>query len=229
MTTKQQNFVDMGNTSYNKLIAHKPLWENIPEFSNLVEVELNTTLSDLAITDKEAMMVITGSAADKASARKQAIAAALAISGPIAVYALNTNNLTLFEQTNFTKSKLRKMQDGSLANCLSGIIETAETLGEKVIPFGVTPERLADAKAKTEEYAQQVNTPRAMITRRSTKLNTVADYIDALRDILSRIDKMMLLFQDTEFYTEYKNARKIVDLGTRKKTTTTHNAETPKE
>jgi hypothetical protein len=60
-----------------------------------------------------------------------------------------------------------------------------------------------------------VNHPRELITKRATKIESLADYIDLLRNVLTRIDNMMRLFDGSEFYRDYKNARKIVDLGGR--------------
>ncbi|MDD3787605.1 MAG: hypothetical protein PHO94_02790 [Petrimonas sp.] len=214
MTTKQQNFADMAQTTYNKLQPYKASWENIPEFVSL-ENELKETLNGLTTFDKEAKIITTGSTSDKSGAKDQAIAAVVKISGPAMVYALNNSNLTLHDQLNVSKTKLRKMQDGTLPQRLNGIIEEIEKIAEPLAGYGVKPEDIADAKTKTETYTAQVNTPRGLITKRSTKIETVADYIDLLRDILYRLDKMMRLFAGTEFHRDYKNARKIVDLGSR--------------
>lgn len=216
MTTKQQNYADMANTSYNKLQEYKPLWETIPQFVILND-ELKGGIDGLAIADKESKIVTTGSTSDKKSAKADVIAAVIKISGPALVYAVNNNNFTLHDQLNVTKSQLMKIQDGTLPQRLNGIVEEIEKIAPELVDYGVTEQDIADAKAKTEVYAAQVNTPRGLITKRSAKIETVADHIEQLRNILYRIDKMMRLFAGTEFHRDYKNARKIVDLGSRKK------------
>lgn len=220
MTTKQQNYADMANTVYNKLQEYKSVWESVPQFAAL-DNELKTTLDGLALADKESKIITTGSTSDKMSAKEQAIAAVLKISGPALVYAINNNNLTLHDQLNVTKSRLMKIQDGTLPQRLNGIVEEIEKIAQALAEYGVTEQDIADAKTKTDAYTAQVNVPRGLITKRSTKIETVADHIEQLRNIFYRLDKMMHLSQGTEFHRDYKNARKVIDLGSRKKITDT--------
>ena len=214
MTTKQQNFANMAHVTYNKLQSYKSLWESIPQFAALVD-ELKTTLDEFATAEKESKIVTTGSTADKSGAKQQAIDAVVKISGPAAVYALNTNNLTLYNQINTSKSDLKRVQDGALAQQLHAIIDEIEKIVDALADYGLSPQDVADAKTKTEAYDALVNHPRELITKRATKIESLADYIDLLRNVLTRIDNMMRLFDGSEFYRDYKNARKIVDLGGR--------------
>ncbi len=215
MNTKQQNYSDMAHTTYNKLQPYKPSWETIPEFV-VLENRLKETLKGLITADKEAKIITTGSTADKSVAKDKAIAAVVKMSGPVGLYALNNDNLTLHNQLNVTKSSLKRMQDGALIARFNGILEEITNLMPNLQDYGLSVEDLDDAKAKTAAYAALVNHPRGLITSRSTKLETVADYIEELRSIFYRLDKMMRLFAGTEFFRDYKNARKVLDLGSRK-------------
>ncbi|HBG39810.1 MAG TPA: hypothetical protein DDW85_00170 [Porphyromonadaceae bacterium] len=216
MTTKQQNYSDMAHTAGNTVKENQTLWSAIPRFVTLDE-NLNTALANLDSADKEAKIITTGTTKDKEKAKAQAIAAIIKIAGPACVYALDNNNNALHDHLNVTETTFKKVQDGNLPQLFNSIIEKVKPLAEPLVEFGVVAEDFTGAETKIQVYTDLVNDPRQLITERSTKIESVAFYIDELHQIFYRLDKMILLFVGTEFYSQYRNARKIVDRGIRKK------------
>jgi hypothetical protein len=103
------------------------------------------------------------------------------------------------------------MQDSVLPQRLTRIVKIISSIGSELLLYGISKEDIRTAKAKTKVYTSIVDNPKKLIAERSSKNKTVSILIDELRDIFYRLDKLMRIYIDTDFYSEYRKARKIVD------------------
>lgn len=215
MTTKQQNYISMTRSSVNVLQKRNSEWNAIPRFANEVSA-VTAELQKVDSSSENAMLVTKGVTADKANAREEALSAIVNIAKPASVYADDINDLQLSARLNYSRGSLSTLAQNDLLNMLTGMYNNVFEHKDNIVEYGVTEEKLTDAKSKLDAFAGVISTPRDMIVERKTTNELIEESIGNLRKIFYRLDNLMKLFEGTPFYAEYKNARIIVDLGSRK-------------
>lgn len=215
MTTKQQNYISMTRSSVNVLQKWNSEWNAITRFANEV-LALTAELQKVDSSSENAMLVTKGVTADKANAREEALSAIVNIAKPASVYADDINDLQLSARLNYSRGSLSTLAQNDLLNMLTGMYNNVFEHKDNIVEYGVTEEKLTDAKSKLDAFAGVISSPRDMIVERKTTNELIEESIGNLRKIFYRLDNLMKLFEGTPFYAEYKNARIIVDLGSRK-------------
>ncbi len=215
MTTKQQNYISMTRSSVNVLQKWNSEWNAITRFANEV-LALTAELQKVDSSSENAMLVTKGATADKANAREEALSAIVNIAKPASVYADDINDLQLSARLNYSRGSLSTLAQNDLLNMLTGMYNNVFEHKDNIVEYGVTEEKLTDAKSKLDAFAGVISSPRDMIVERKTTNELIEESIGNLRKIFYRLDNLMKLFEGTPFYAEYKNARIIVDLGSRK-------------
>ena len=215
MTTKQQNYISMTRSSVNVLQKWNSEWNAITRFANEV-LALTAELQKVDSSSENAMLVTKGATADKANAREEALSAIVNIAKPASVHADDINDLQLSARLNYSRGSLSTLAQNDLLNMLTGMYNNVFEHKDNIVEYGVTEEKLTDAKSKLDAFAGVISSPRDMIVERKTTNELIEESIGNLRKIFYRLDNLMKLFEGTPFYAEYKNARIIVDLGSRK-------------
>lgn len=216
MTTREQNFMSMARSSANVFLRWNELWSSIPVMNREVEA-LNAEIEKIDTTSEQTTLTTKGITEDKQNARDEALSAIVNIAKPAAVYAMDQNNMELNRQLNQSRGVLSGLAQNELLNTLTAIYNQVNNVKEQVVDYGVTEERLQDAKTKLDNFAVAVPSTRDVIVERKTSNEIISESIGNLRRIFFRLDNLMKLFDATDFYAEYKNARIIVDLGSRKR------------
>lgn len=215
MTTKQQNYLLMTRSSVNVLQKWNSEWNPIVRFADEISA-LTGELQKVDSASENAMLVTKGVTADKANAREEALSAIVNIAKPAVVNAEDINDIQLAGRLNHSRGSLSTLAQNDLLNMLTGMYNNVEEVKDNLTEYGITGEKLADAKGKLDAISGVITTPRDMIVERKTTNELIEESIGILRKIFYRLDNLMKLFDGTEFYREYKNARIIVDLGSRK-------------
>lgn len=215
MTTKQQNYLLMTRSSVNVLQKWNSEWNPIVRFADEISA-LTGELQKVDSASENAMLVTKGVTADKANAREEALSAIVNIAKPAVVNAEDINDIQLAARLNHSRGSLSTLAQNDLLNMLTGMYNNVEEVKDNLTEYGITGEKLADAKGKLDAISGVITTPRDMIVERKTTNELIEESIGILRKIFYRLDNLMKLFDGTEFYREYKNARIIVDLGSRK-------------
>lgn len=222
MTTREQNFMSMTRSSANVFGKWSDLWTPIQRIRNEVDA-MNVEIGKVDAASEQTTLETKGITEDKQNAREEALSAIVNIAKPTAVYAMDQNNMELSRQLNQSRGLLSGLAQNELLNTLTAIYNRVEGVKEHIADYGVTGERLQDAKTKLDNFATAIPLTRDAIVEKKTGNEIIAESVGNLRRILYRLDNLMKLFDGTEFYREYKNARIIVDLGARKK----NSGETP--
>ena len=216
MTTREQNFMSMARSSANVFPKWDELWTPVPRLKSEVDA-MNAEIGKIDAASEQTTLIITGVTEDKQNARDEGVSAVVNIAKPAAVYAMDINNMELHRQLNQSRGSLMMLPQNELLNTLTGIYNRIDNVKEQVVDYGVTEEKLQDAKSKLDAFAVAVPSSRDAIVERKTNNEIVSDSIANLRRIFFRLDNLMKLFEGTDFYIEYKNARIIIDLGSRKR------------
>lgn|GEM_PF-3093451 len=78
---------------------------------------------------------------------------------------------------------------------------------------------LSDFKTQIDGYDALINRPRDLTVERKGLNDNIPGLMRELRKSIYKLDSLITLFDDTQFETDYKNARKVIDLGSRKDNT----------
>lgn len=216
MTTREQNFMSMARSSANVFPKWNDLWSAIPVVNREVTA-LNEEIGKIDAVSEQTTLITKGVTEDKYNARDEALSAIVNVAKPAAVYAQDMGNMELHRQLNQSRGVLAGLAQNELLNTLSAIYTQVTNVKEEIADYGVSEEKLQDAKAKLDAFAAAIPSTRDAIVERKTSNEIISESIVNLRRIFYRLDNLMKLFDGTGFYREYKNARVIIDLGSRKK------------
>lgn len=210
MNTADQNYSYMAFSTFTKMNAYRSIWIN----NTAIKIEmdkLESNLSQLESVSKEPVISTINVTQDKVKAKAEAISAILKVTGPASVYALDIDNTTLHDKLNVSKGILNKMQDSVLPQRLIRLNNIISHIAHDLLEYGLTTEDISNANSKIKAYVSIVDDPKKLIAERSSKNKTLSVLIEELRDIFYRLDKLMRVYVDTDFYIEYRKSRKITD------------------
>lgn len=157
-----------------------------------------------------------GATADKVAKEEQLIDITSKLANVLYVYAVKTKNNALKEDFKLSKSELGQMRDNDLLNKANQIINSAESHQEDLANYGITPEKVTEARTTLNDFSAAFGNQADKMAERSSSRESLTELFDDADAILyDELDPIMELFSDTntDFYNEYHSARVIRDLG----------------
>ncbi|WP_418892292.1 hypothetical protein [Limibacterium fermenti] len=211
MDKRTLNFFGMTYTTDDLMQANLTRFEPYPQL-NKDAVLLHTTLGTTGGVMKEVQIDISGATDDKTNAMMAAILKAVSIARRASVYPLLANNRQLFEQLDVQKTELTHLTQTALTERLNGIYDSVVSIQANIADMGVTPEEVAELPPLIAAFSKQKAVPRTLTAQHKTlNQSSLPALKKELRTILDRLDRLMLVFQSTSFYEDYRNARIIID------------------
>jgi hypothetical protein len=163
----------------------------------------------------------TGVTAEKNAIRELLIPVTAKTCAAIVAYATNTNNTNLKTQFKYKKGDFSKMRNQDLYTNAINIYNNALVHGQKLAPFATTDD-IAKIKELADQYHALLPQNRTLTSQGVTTTANLQGTINTIMDLITNtIDPLMspLEYSHPDFYRDYKNARKIVDHGSRSKHT----------
>lgn len=203
--------VDSIFDNYSSIIA------TTPGLSNAI-AKLKMLNNDVETHSLSQTKTTMGSTAEKNSVREMLTLIAIKICAAIVAFATNTNNTSLKTQFKLKKGDFAKMRDHDLYTNAINIHASANEHGENLAPFA-TPEDIVQIKQLADQFYVLLPMNRALTSKGATTTANLQSTIDGIMDLITNtIDPLMnpLEFSQPSLYRDYKNARKLVDHGTRK-------------
>ncbi len=222
MNTKQQNFISMVRSLANLFTKWTTTWTGIPAIQKEVDA-MNAETVRIDTLSEQTQLSPKGITENKSNARDEALSAIVGIAKPASIYALDAGNMELHRKLCQSRGSLSQLPQNDLLNTLFAVYAEIEKIKEHLSDYGITEPLLQQARVKLDAFASAVPAPRDAIVSRKTNNELIVESIARLRHTLYRLDNLMKIFSETEFYAEYRNARVVVDLGARKK----NSGETP--
>jgi hypothetical protein len=182
----------------------------IGEFRTRIE-EIRTT----AIVQAETAKGLAK--AKKASGRRISFFT-LITSAALYGYASETGDDELKEKSKVTKTQISRLKANARLHTAQALYDLAKDLDLE--DHGLSVMQLQEFESALLEYGALVIAPRSGVVRQSTATQILKQLIAGANDMLkNQLDNLMLQYIDTDkvFYTQYVNARKVVDIGSRKK------------
>ncbi|MEO8666644.1 MAG: hypothetical protein ABI462_14215 [Ignavibacteria bacterium] len=160
-----------------------------------------------------------GRTQEKTVTRASVTSQALAIAGALYAYAKKSGNISLRESVKYTHTSLDSQRDNVLIIELNSLKDKAIENKGILEKYDITPEKLEKYTSNIESYSNALG---ARSTGKASKSGAIKSLVTLFRDassILDSIDRLMENYNvgEEQFYSGYKAARVIMDLGKRHK------------
>lgn len=179
--------------------------------------EIDAAYKETGAQQKSGGVTTGGLTDNKEDAAADAIRKVVLLAGFTTSYASEKNDHDLFEQMDMSFSLLDKLPDEALAPRLTKMVDTMRTIGDPLVEFGVTEEKLQAAEKAIGHFSDLSPSPRVAISGRKTSNDNIPGLLKQMRKAFDSLDKLIKGFTDEnpDFVKTYFNARIIVDLGVR--------------
>jgi hypothetical protein len=215
MTDPQENKLTMYRAVLQVLDANAAEYAGVAAFGTQVtnfhnSVDLIGQLAQTQTADT------SGIALDKAMLNDQMVDMALRVAGALKAWASDTNNAPIRQQANINKSTFSRARDDMRDDIAQQIHDLGNANVAALAPFGVTAATITALQTRIDVYRAAIGSPRTARAQKGTATTMLANEFDRADMILGdRIDGLVEQFKSsgTTFYSDYKNARKIVQTG----------------
>ena len=218
MNKIQEDTLNMYEATSDVLHNHELIWTaNVP-FSDAVD-DLDANIDAIGNLRDQQEVDTTGVTDDKDLKRVTLEGQTYTIASATVFYASVTNNRDLLKKVNFTRSQLDKARDNELPGMSKQVHQAAAANAAALLPYGITAIMIAALNTAIEEFVDYISKPRAAKSETSAATEQLPKvYTDTDKVLEERLDKGMEIFKSsTDFYTQYFNARIIVNSPTLKR------------
>lgn len=215
----QEDTLNMYQAANDVLVANLAIYAaNVP-FKEAVtmlgeQIEIIQNLRDQQDED------IKGITEDKQQRRELLEEQTHTIGSIITFYASTTNNRTLLQKVNFTRSALRNSRDNELPGMSEQVHQEAVANAAALLPFGLTAPMTTALETAISDFVAYISKPRAAKSETSAATEQLPTVFEATTTLLEeQLDRGMELFKTShvDFYQQYFNARIVVNSPTRKR------------
>ena len=199
------------------LARNEDLLKNVPHFGECFS-EFIKILDQIRLTSTNQRTSRTGIATDKKKRRQNLVSIALDTSRKLAAYAKMNDNLRLLYQVKISKSELEDKKDVDLKTQVEIIYHEAEARIDALQIYEVTPETQKIFREAISAFDEYFSKPRLGITERHQLTIHLSELMGKAYSVLLLIDIEMgiIMYEEPDFYTGYKTARKLVHTRTSK-------------
>jgi hypothetical protein len=215
MTSKQENFISMIRAVNKVLQDNQKKWANVKRFATAA-TELNDLLSLTGTVGTKANSPITGATKDKYSVEEDAIEEGVDIAKRASIYAIDKENMELHDKLRISRSMLLQIHEDECLKRLKDVYEQLKPVVADLEDYGIMNADLVHYKTLLEAYESALAKPRTLTVERKTMNVTLLPELHTkMRKVLYALDSLINNFRQTPLPAEYKNARLVMDLGSR--------------
>lgn len=212
---------------WNKLMMYKAVLDYLKSVSDrwsqvadlVADVgAMEALVDEIDQTNRHASGDIRGKTDQKDVEQKKVIGMANRIAFSLAAMAARTGNNDLLMKTDFPVSHLEKQRDLEQANTADEMASLAREHLEALASANITEADVVALEEQTQRYRACLPANRVSVAERKAANKKLKGlFVKADQLLKKQIDKLALgvASTDPEFYEGYKNARIIVDYGTR--------------
>jgi hypothetical protein len=215
MTDPQENKLSMYRAVIQVLDANAAEYAGVAAFGTQVTNIKNSVdlIGQLAQTQTADSSGIT---LDKAMLQGQMVDMALRVAGGLKAWASDNNNAPVGQQANINKSTFTKARDDLRDDIAQQIHDLGNANVAALANYGITAATLTGLQTRIDAYRSAIGSPRAARVQKGTATSLLETEFGRADMILNdRIDGLIEQFKSsgTTFYSDYKNARRIVNTG----------------
>jgi hypothetical protein len=224
MTKGQEDKLNMYEAVDSVLQTHNAVWSGNVPFSAAV-AQLENNIDEVEDTRDLQEVDNTGIREDKDNRRKKLEDDTYTIGSVIAFYASTVNNRELLKKVNFSRTELHNSRDNELPGMGNQVQQAAVANTLALAPFGITPVMITTHQSSIDDFVEYISKPRAALAETSAATEELPGIFAATDTLLEeRLDKGMELYRvsNEDFYTQYFNARIIVNSPTQTRSLEVH-------
>jgi hypothetical protein len=217
MRTKEENFITMVH-AVNLVVKHnQSKWVNVKRFA-LAAQELNDLVSITSTTNAKADSNNKGATKDKHAAGTDALDEGIKLAKRASIYALDKKNMDLHDRLRFSRWDLLEGHDAEKIAKLREVYDLLEPIIGDLADYAIVKADLQHYDKLLDGYDELLTKPRELTAERKTLNQSVLpEFLSKMRKVLYDLDSFIHMFNNTPFEDDYLNARKVIDLGTRKR------------
>jgi hypothetical protein len=144
----------------------------------------------------------------------------LTLIGGFYTYANVLGNNKLADSVFYSADQLNRCRDTILVDRLELVHNIVTNHIDDLSDYGIVQNDLDELKVLTENFIALCEDPREAITNRARATSQLGELFKKADSLLKqRLDKLIVLFKSgqADFWQQFKNARKIINLGHRKR------------
>lgn len=185
----------------------------LPMGGNLA-LELKNVIGKIDDIRKEQELQLTGVARDKRETRALLEKKTMQVVVRLIAYAAHKNDTLLEDKIGFTMSDLRNAADTIVKDRCDAVYTKAKELLADLAGYGITLQVLDDLRKLIDQYHDLIPMPRQRIIERKKQKETLDMLFREADKTLALLDKTvgMVRWDDDSLYSDYMNARAIIDL-----------------
>jgi hypothetical protein len=202
-----RNFVNLNKETAMKNVKFAKSYESF-----MITVDAIQAHSEIQGVNKKGLTI------DKNTLKKKLIGMALKNSKKVAIIAKSNKNETLFNEVHFNESDLLRMAEVSLKDRAEIIYDRVEVNLTELSDQGINSDTQKLFLETIRDFNNAISSPRTGITERSKitqKLPVLFGEADTAIEIMDLAVESMK-DEDLVFYNGYMNARKLVDVGSKR-------------
>jgi hypothetical protein len=215
MRTKNRSKLEMYLTVRIFLLANPEITDTLPNFPEFLAA-LDAAILQIHTSTEENHFDTTGVKDNKEQYKDTLVNLTLEESGKLRAFANNTHDTVLLAETRFTKTDLTHIPGLELVDISRGLQNRINAHIDVLAPYRLTVASQVIYKTAIDTFETLITSTRqTQMKSREYTLLELQGYTDADAAI-DNIDKVVEIvrFSEPVFYAGYKNARKIVELGT---------------
>ena len=220
MNNKFSSKVNMYDTVRNTFLQFETVVSGSPALMSSVS-ELNDSVETLKGLMNEQAHSLSWITKQKSELMQQTLEKMFAVNKVLIAYALASGNEELKDQIEGSKTRFFSGTMQEKMSRISHGIEIFEQHVPALLPYGVSITDLEDLIEKRDSLTEKISAPRTAIVNRKQKTRMIVEKITEIDRLLKdEIDAIMLILKpiDPLFYHTYKDARILITVGSRHRT-----------
>lgn len=189
----------------------------IPGFSNFFP-SFTANITQIQNISEQQGFSKKGISGNKKQLKAVLVVQAADIARKVAAFALNTNNAVLGSEVHFTESDLKNMSGSQLRDSSQRIYDRANSNVAALATYSVTAAILTAFQTAINNFNAAIPKPKIGAAERKQLTAQLKSLFAANDSLLASMDKLIEVIRISQpvFYGNYKNNRKLTDVGSHK-------------
>jgi hypothetical protein len=211
MNARQENKLSMYLTVQKVCRQHEKDWQHLTAALPMV-AEFDRCIADIQQTLRRQSALLTGVSLDKSGLQKAMGEKAYTVAQAVVAFANVQRDTELAARLDRSFTDYTRGRDTVQKELAEQVLENARPLQAQLEAYGVTEAQLNELEAVVNAFADKIGAPRAAITGRREATQTLSGCFTNTDDLLNnRLDKVFEQLRATQFYKNYKAARRLVN------------------
>ncbi|MDR2408406.1 MAG: hypothetical protein LBE13_09900 [Bacteroidales bacterium] len=218
MTDRENSKLNMYQAILDICNANIELVKQIAAFVKSLS-ELTIKVNEIRQTEQnQAKTMVQSASLEKGDYEDLMVALALKISNALYVYAFENKDQPLLSLMSINKRTFYACEGNKKLRLARTVYESGAGVLDLVGSYGVTIEMIEDLHQAIVGYEANLVKPRdTIVVHKNYTHQLKLLFADADSLLYDKLDKLIILFKDTDFYNEYKFARNIISTSIRHK------------